>query len=194
MWRWPEGGRMTETHSHKGNKKCTKVYCCVDWNQNSVVLSLSWIAQGDVICNKKVLWIININISATINSDLYGSLEVCMKMDLRHTSKFCLNMPLRVTKMAMVGSASLRLCYVTRVIYSESLPAHTTVLSINSKFLPTASYRLTYSIGTRRCKFLPELLNTYEAVRLFVQWTQTQTSNDTFFIYRIWFSEVVQRF
>jgi len=50
-------------------------------------------------------------------------------------------MPLRVTKMAMVGSAALRLCYVTDVIYSESLPAHTTVLIINSKFLPTASYR-----------------------------------------------------
>ena len=49
--------------------------------------------------------------------------------------------------MAMVGSAALRLCYVTGVIYLESLPAHTTVLIINSKFLPTASYRLTYSIG-----------------------------------------------
>jgi hypothetical protein len=93
-----------------------------------------------------------------INSGLYGSLEVCMKMDLKHACKLCLNVSFRVTKMAMVGSAALRLCYVTGVIYSESLPAHTTVLIINSKFLPTASYRLTYSIGTRRCKFFPELL------------------------------------
>ena len=69
----------------------------------------------------------------------------------------------------MVGSAALRLCYVTGVINSESLPAHTTVLIINSKFLPTASYRLAYSIGSRR--FL-RATYTYEAVRLFVQWTQ----------------------
>jgi len=93
-----------------------------------------------------------------INSGLYGSLEVCMKLDLKHTCKLCLSMSFRASKMAMVGSAALRLYYVTGVIYSESLPTHTTVLIINSKFLPTASYRLTYSIGTRRCKFLPELL------------------------------------
>jgi hypothetical protein len=67
-------------------------------------------------------------------------------------------MSFRVTKLAMAGSAALRLCYVTDVICSESLAAHTTVLIINSQFLPTASYRLTYSIGTRRCKFFPELL------------------------------------
>ena len=114
-----------------------------------------------------------------INSGLDCSLEVCVKMDLKYTCILCLSMSFRVTKMAMGGSAALGLCYVTGVIYSESLPAHTTVLIINSKFLPTASYRLTYSIGTRRCKFFAEL---FTPTRL---WTQTQGSNVPIFISRI---------
>jgi len=192
LWRWPEGGRMTETRSHQGNKTCKIIYCCVDWNQNSVVLSRSWITQGDAICNKKVLWIININISVTLIRIYTGALKCAWRWTL-DTCKLCLNMPLSY-KNGDGWKRSAEVCYVTGVIYSESLPAHTTVLIINSKFLPTASFRLTYSIGTRRCKFFPELLNTYEGVRLFVQWTQTQRSNDPFFIYRIWFSEIVQRF
>lgn len=100
-----------------------------------------------------------------MNLGFYGSLEVCMKLDLKHTWRLCLSMSFRRTKIVMVWSAALMLCYVTGVICSESLPAHTTVLIINSKFLPAASYRMTYSIGTRRCKFFPELLTTTRLYR-----------------------------
>jgi hypothetical protein len=36
--RWPDDGQVTETYSHQGKNKIT--YRCVDWNQNTVLLSL----------------------------------------------------------------------------------------------------------------------------------------------------------
>ena len=37
----PEDGRMTETCSHQGKIIYKIIYCCVDWNQNTILLSIA---------------------------------------------------------------------------------------------------------------------------------------------------------
>ena len=73
--------------------------------------SLSGIKQRDVLYKKSFVDY-QYEYFRHINLGLYGSLEVCMKVDLKHICKLCLSMSFRVTKMAMVGSAELGLCYV----------------------------------------------------------------------------------